>query len=548
MVRSGVLRLMTLLAAFALVAGACGDTDDAEVGVDDPVDVVDEGATVDTGGDTGVATEDGSNEVAAPEGDVDPDATLRFSYTVGPSRFDPARATSSFDNTSLFLTYDRLIHQAPDASAVPGLATDWEFVDDGTALVLDLREGVTFHDGTPFDAEAVKANIDRGLTLEGASVTAELEVIESVEVVDPMTVRLNLSGDGASLPLVLSDRAGMMVSPAAFDNPDLDRSPVGAGMYEVTEYQEDSLIVYERYDDYWDPDAAGVERIEFVIQPDAVTRLNAIRSGQVDLTFVDPQQDQEARDAGLNVDQHTGLAFYHIQLNRDREWFADPLVREAMNHAIDRDAIVEGLLFGIGNASAQSFPEGYFAYDPETGTDSYPFDPDRARELLAEAGYPDGFSFEYIVPAVPLIVQLAEATQAQLAEVGIDAQIRQVEPVQTADIFYSNEEGDALIAPWGGRPDPSQTLNLLYSDRGFSNPGRHTTPEMMETFEATLEVQPTEERAADLQAASAQVVADALDVAIYFPVTPWVYTDEVTGYVEWISGKPELRGVQMLAD
>ncbi len=544
MVRYRTMRLLVLLTALAVLAGACGDDSGDSAEVDDTA-IETATSAVGTDPDT-----DPDAQAAAPEagGEVDPDATLRFGYTVGPSRWDPARATSSFDNTSLFITYDRLVHQSPDAAPEPGLATEWEFAEDGSYLEMTLREGVTFHDGEPFDAEAVKANIERGQTIEGASVAAELEVIESVEVIDPMTVRFNLNGPGASLPLVLSDRPGMMVSPAAFDNPDLDRNPVGAGMYRVTEYQEDALIVYERYEDYWDPDAAGVARIEFVIQVDSVTRLNAIRSGQLDLTFVDPQQEQEAADAGLNIDRHTGLAFYHIQMNRDREWFNDPLVREAMNLAIDRDAIVEGLLFGIGDASTQSYPEGYFAFNEEVGTRSFEYDPERARELLAEAGYPDGFSFEYIVPAVPLIVQLGEATQAQLAEVGIDAQIRQVEPVQTADIFYTNEEGDALIAPWGGRPDPSQTLNLLYSDRGFSNPGRHTTPEMMEAFQDTLEVQSPDERQAALQAASAQVVEDILDVVIYFTVTPYVSTDQVSGFVEWISGKPEMRGVEMLAE
>ncbi len=534
MLRSQIWRTVAPVLLLVMGVGACGDADD-DATVADP--------TTTAGGD---AT---PGQAAADDDEgVDPDATLRFGYYLGPSRWDPARATSSFDNTSLAITYDRLIHQSPDADAVPGLATEWSFADDGSSLELSLREGVVFHDGEPFDAEAVKANIERGLTLEGASVTAELEVIESVEVLDPMTVRLNLNGPGASLPLVLSDRAGMMVSPAAFDNPDLDRNPVGAGMYRMTEYQEDALIVYERFEDYWDPDAQGVQRIELVIQTDPVTRLNALRSGQLDLTFVDAQQEQEAIDAGFEVDRHTGLALMHLQLNRERPWFADERVRRALNHAIDREAIVDGVLFGIGNPSDQSFPEGYFAFDPETGTQTYPHDPELARELLAEAGYADGFAFEFIVPSVPLNVQLGEVTKAQLAEVGIDAQIRQVEPVQTADIFYSNEEGDALIATWGGRPDPSQTLNLLYSDRGFSNPGRHSTPEVMAAFDETLEVQSPEERADDLQVAAAQVVADALDVVYYFPVTPWAYDEGVVGFEQWISGKPELRGVRVRTD
>ena len=237
--------------------------------------------------------------------EYDLEGTFRYFYSVGPSRFDAHRATSSFDNTSLFLTYDRLVHNSPEASAVPGLATAWEFNPDGTALTFTLREGVTFHDGTPFDAEAVKANIERGQTVEGSAVASDLAVITSVEVVDPLTVTLNLGGDGAQLPLVLSDRPGMMISPAAFDKPDLDQSPVGAGMFTVSEYRANDRIIYNRYDGYWDPDAVRCATFDYSISGDPITRLNAIRSGQVDGTFVDPAQEADAESAGLVISHST---------------------------------------------------------------------------------------------------------------------------------------------------------------------------------------------------------------------------------------------------
>ena len=146
---------------------------------------------------------------------------------------------------------------------------------------------MTFHDGTPFDAEAVKGNIERAKTVEGSAVASELEVVSTVEVVDPLTVRLTLSGPAAQLPLVLSDRAGMMISPAAFDDPNLDQAPVGAGMFTVSEYRPNDRIIYERYDGYWDPDAVRCATFDYTIAGDPVTRLNAIRTGQVDGTFVD---------------------------------------------------------------------------------------------------------------------------------------------------------------------------------------------------------------------------------------------------------------------
>ncbi len=468
-------------------------------------------------------------------------------YSVGPSRFDPHKATSSFDNTSLFLTYDRLVHQAPDASAVPGLATEWEFSEDGTTLTFTLREGVTFHDGTPFDAAAVKANIERGQTIEGSAVASELTVVESVEVVDPMTVTLTLNGPGAQLPLVLSDRPGMMLSPAAFDDPNLDQAPVGAGMFTVAEYRPNDRILYQRYEDYWDPDAVRCATFDYTISGDSVTRLNAIRTGACDGTFVDPPQEADAEGAGLVIRRSTGLAYYHMQPNRSFEPFANVDVRKAMNHAVNRQQIIDGLLLGLGNASCQVFPEGYFAFDEATGTDTYPYDLDLAKELMASGGYPDGFEFEMIVPTIPQILQLGEIVQAQLAEIGITVNIRQVEPAQTADIYYSRQEGQGLVSPWGGRPDPTQTLKLLFGGEGFSNPGRGTTPEVQTLIDATEVVQSPEERRAALQAASAQVTVDALDVPLYYPVTPGVFTDQVLGIQSWISGKPEFRNVGLKA-
>ncbi|MEP4649962.1 MAG: ABC transporter substrate-binding protein [Ilumatobacter sp.] len=503
-----------------------------------------EPADTDSGPASSAPVGSSSDSPAEAAGENDPTKVLRVSYTVGPSRFDPHRASSSFDNTSLFLTYDRLVHQSSGAEAVPGLAESWEFSEDGGALDMKLREGVTFHDGEPFNAEAVKANIERGQTVENSAVSSELAVIEEVEVVDEFNVRFVLNGDAASLPLVLSDRAGMQLSPAAFDNADLDVQPVGAGMFTVAEYDQDARIVYEAYDDYWDPDAVQVAGIDFLIQTDSVTRLNALRSGQIDWTFVDPPQVSEAESAGLELLTVPSLAYYHLQLNGSFEPFADPVVRQALNHAINRDAIVDGLLLGIGGiAGVQPFPEGYFAHDDSISADLYEYDPEMARQMLADAGYPDGFTFEMIVPTVPNITQLGEAVQAQLAEIGVTAEIRAVQPSQTADIFYVQKEGQGLVSPWGGRPDPSQTLGLLYTAAGFSNPGALTTDAVEETSAAALEVQSPEDRALDLQAASRQVTEDALDVVIYFTTTPVVYASNVTGVEGWFSGKPEFRGM-----
>ena len=534
------------MVAFTLVTAACGGSSDD--GGAEPAPAGSEAVAETTGADTDdTATDDTTTGAQAPGQDttvddreVDATGTLRVAYTVGPSRWDPHKATSSFDNTSLFITYDRLIHQSPAAEAVPGLAETWEYADDGSYLELGLRQDVTFHDGEPFDAEAVKANIERAQTVEGSAVAPELAIIDSVEVVDESTVRLMLNGPGASLLLVLSDRAGMMVSPAAFDDPELGNQPVGAGMYEVTEYRQDDLIVYEAYADYWDPDAVGAARIEYSIMPDSNTRLNAIRTGQLDWTLLDPQQIADAESAGLTVTPTPSLSYLHLQLNRSFEPFTNVDVRRALNHAIDNQSIVDAVLLGYGDLNQQSFPEWYFAFDPDTGTEVYPYDPEGARALLEGAGYGDGFEFEVIVPTIPIYQQLYQAMQPMLAEVGITMTLRSVPGAQVADLFYAQEQAQAIISPWGGRPDPSQTLYLLFTPDGFSNPGDQSTDAFMELFPETLTIG---DREAALQAASAQIVEDAMDVVMYYPQTPYVYGSDVVGFEQWFSGKPEFRGM-----
>ena len=528
--RSRLASSLPLLVALTTFAAACGGSDDTG-----------EPASTDA-----PSTAPAGTDSSAPSEPAEPSegGTFRGAYYVGVSRFDPHKATSSFDNTLLFITYDRLVHQAPDASAVPGLAESWDFSEDGSSLTFRLRDGVTFHDGEPFDAEAVKANIERAQTVEGSAVVSELSVIESVEVVDDLTVRFALGGPAASLPLILSDRAGAMVSPAAFDNPDLDTSPVGAGMFTVSNYDEGASVTYQAYPDYWDPDAVNVDTIEMQIQADSSTRLNAARTGQIDWTFIDQNQVADAEAGGLTLLPTLTLSSQHLQLNRSRDVFADARVRQAVNHAIDRESIVEALLFGQGQASWQIFPDGYFANSPDAAT--YPYDPDRARELLAEAGYPDGFSFELITSAIPARVQVAEAIQGQLAQVGITMNISQVPGAQIADVFYAQEQYDAMWASWGGRPDPSQTLALLYGADGFANPGDQTTPEMEEAIAATLQVGSDDERTEALRAAVDIAQEEALDVVLFYESIAFVYdADRVSGLEQWFSAKPEFRGISV---
>lgn len=481
-----------------------------------------------------------------PNAKVDPNATATFALASGVTRFDPHRATSSYDNTWLFPVYDRLIHMSPAGTAVPGLARAWRFGPNGAWLDLDLRPGVTFHDGEPFTAEAVAINIERAKTVLGSAVKAELKHIQRVEIIDPLHVRLHLDAPDAALPLILSDRAGMMVSPQALRAGGLDLKGVGAGPFRHVEFLLGNRSVYERFDDYWAPEDAGVQRLQLVLTPDTTTRLNAVRSGQVDGTTIGTLQIEQARRYNLQVQTGVGLEVLHMQLNRNRSKFSDKRVRQALNHAVDRKSLVRALSFGYGEASAQHFPIGYMAHDAATGADYYNYDPDRARTLLAEAGLKEGFSFELIVPNIPSYMPLFEVLQYQFAEIGVTAIPWVLEGAQISERFYGTSEGDAALVTWGGRPDPSQTIDLLFTPGSLPNPGGHSTPELMVLAQlARQEIDP-QQRPTQLQAAAAEIARQALDLVLYLPSSTFALRPEVEGMRVWASGnKPEFRGVRI---
>jgi peptide/nickel transport system substrate-binding protein len=530
--------ILAILLVFLL--GACNgdDTDDAVATQPDPQDGPAE------------AEVEGPDEVV-DDGELDGDAVLRYGYYISLSRFDPHLANGSQDNPWLYPAYDRLVHNTPDAEAIPGLAEDWRFADDGSYLEMDLRQGVVFHDGEAFNAEVVRANIERAKTIEGSAVASSLVNVQDVEVVDDYTVRLHLESPDASLPLVLSDRAGAMISPAAFDNPDLDLMPVGAGAFRVVDHVVEDRVVYERFDDYWDIDDVHLGGIEMLLMTDTQTRLNALISGQIDAAELDPNEIDQAERAGLNVSLASDVSFGLVQFNSAlRPEFADERVIRAINHAIDREAITEGIFFGYAQPAVQSVPEGYFAHDPDIGPDYYEYDPDLARQLLAEAGYEDGFAFEMLTTTVPARVQTTEAIQSMLGEVGLQVSVR---PIAGAgpflDAVYGEAEAESWMLAWGGRPDPSMTLGLLYLPGSFNNPSDRSSERVQQLHQESLTTFDEDERAEVLQQLSRAIVEDALDVVVlYFPDKVSVTNDRVVGMEIWAAGRPELRGVGMRAE
>ncbi len=298
-------------------------------------------------------------------------------YSVDVSTFDPIKGGSGSDYPILYPVYDRLINFTPDLQPQSGLAESWETPDDKT-LVLHLREGVKFHDGTPFDAEAVKFNIERFKSDESIYSNSNIQNVENVEVVDPLTVKIHLIEPSVSILLSLADRAGMMVSPTAVKKygDDYAQHPVGAGPYKMVKRVPNGEVVFERFDDYWDKGKPYLDKITIKIMTDENTRINALKSGDIDMAtrLASPSNIPNLKsDPNLIVEDDITLRFHKIYLNTLMPPFDNKAVRLAVLHGINREELIQSVNFGYGEPAYQPFPKDYWAankkmtikYDPE---------------------------------------------------------------------------------------------------------------------------------------------------------------------------------------
>ena len=468
-------------------------------------------------------------------------------------------AGSGQRKTYLDLVYEYLVYLDDDGTAVPGLAESWEMADDGTTWTFTLRQGVQFsQDAGEMTSEDVKYSIERLIDEDSRAGPASTmrRVIESIETPDDYTVVVNLSAPDFLLPEGYFGEAQQLgiVSKSYVEGLGEDEAtalPAGTGPYVVESSTEGSEIVLTLRDDAADHWRVQPEWDRIVMQavPEEATRVAMLRAGEADIAPVsfDSIPGLEGADIRIVSAEETWSPVIRLggmvqtdeaRYNPDNPW-ADVRVRQAMNYAVDKQTIIDELFQGQGSVAASDTPVRQW-----DGVEPYAYDPEQAKALLAEAGYEDGFSFDMVTSTIPARVQTAEAIQSQLGEVGITMNISQVPGAQIADVFYAQEQNDAMWASWGGRPDPSQTLALLYGADGFANPGDATTPEMEEAIAATLAVQSESEREDALHEAVRIAQDEALDVVLFYESIAFIYdADSVGGLEQWFSAKPEFRGV-----
>jgi peptide/nickel transport system substrate-binding protein len=413
----------------------------------------------------------------APQSNTPPD-TLYVALEAEPPELDPNLSSAYVDRQVMASLYDKLVDIDENGEIVPMLAKSYDVSDDGKVYTFHLRDGIKFHDGTEFNAEAAKYNLER-YQEEDSVRSTEVEPIESVEAVDEYTVRVTLSEPFAPFLAVLTDRAGIMASPKAIEenNGRISKDPVGTGPFKFVERVRGDHITVEKNPDYWREGLPKIDKIEYRGIDDENVQYQNLQSGELDIIdsipLVEFKELQESGD--YNVSIEPGLGYQGVFLNVTQPPFDNKQLRQAVYRLVDRDAIVKAVLRDVGGEAGNSpFSEQSWAYSEES--DSYPErSVEEAKALLEEAGEPDGFSFTLKTDPSPINQQIGQVIQNNLKPAGIDVKLEQEEFGTLLD-DSTNGNFQALFLGWSGRIDPDLNIydftvtNGDFNDSGYSNP------------------------------------------------------------------------------
>jgi len=475
---------------------------------------------------------------------------LRIAIPYNPAAIDPMTGRNLPDFDTLYAIYDALIDFEPMTLELkPGLAKAWTFTDPKT-LVIDLVDGVTFHDGTPFNPEAVKINIERYKNDPRSNVKADLATVDGVDVTGKNQVTFRLNRPNAGLPVMLTNRIGLMVSPKLIQEkgPNLDRLAVGTGPFKFVSWEDNTSIKLVRNDNYWKSGQPYVDSIEFRIINELNTAARSAIAGEVDLALnLQPQQKLIAdRSSNVIAKANPSLVFYGAFINYGRPPLNDVRIRQAMNYAINRDEINKVVALGLGQPSSAVLPKAHWACDPATA-EYYNYDPDKARKLLAEAGHPNGIEIESYGWPDQAAMQRQELIVSQLAKAGIRVKLTPVAPQQAIQAFMIEAKGAMLISPAGGFPDPSQFYEALFGKDALRNAGKVELPGFRELMDATMSAQDQESRKAAFAKLQRFVVEQALELVQYISPGVTIQSKKIQNFQDNLLTTPKLQEVWLSA-
>ncbi len=411
---------------------------------------------------------------------------------------DPLDTSDTLSGGIQRLMMDGLFGFDDDMKIIPMLAESYEANDNATEFTIHLRQGISFTDGTPFDAAAAKANFDRwgDKTLGLKRTTLLCNILESTEIVDDYTVKVTLTEPFGAFISTLAHPACVLMSPKVIEQGSAAcaENPVGTGQYIFQEWVAGDHATVTLNTDWWGYDAeicggtalaepdAGFKSITFRPVGENASRVAMLQSGDADFIWPVPTESMQllAEDPDVYVDAGEGIVVRWLFLNTQKEPFTDVRVRQALNYGVDKDAYIAVVKNGLASQATSIIGPSVQHYKHN---DPYPYDPEKAKELLAEAGYPDGFDTTIICRSTTADLKQSEFLQQQLAQIGVNVEIRSFENAIVSEMVEGAEgpgaeaEVDMYIsgwststgdADWGIRPllakesEPPASFNISY--------------------------------------------------------------------------------------
>ena len=396
--------------------------------------------------------------------------TLRISDLYdGVSIGYPPKLVRVYSNRQAAPCIETLFRSDKTGKPVPWLATGFTNNVAAKAITLTLRKGVKFHDGTDFNAEAVKWNLDQHLSARSQGT----ETFSSIDVIDDYTVRINLSKWDNTVTSNLNQTLGLMISPTAFKKNGEEwcaKNPIGTGPFQFVSWEKDVRTIYKKFDGYWQKGKPYLDRIELTPITDQLTRELSFRRGELDLMMTEAAKGiAELEKEGYIVTRcrvGSGARSLIPDSANSKSPFADLRVRQAVQHAVENEAIVKAIFYGEAEPANQWIYKGHWGYNPSVV--GYPYNPTKAKQLLAEAGYPKGFKTKLLYRTNPQSDQIYTAVQGFLKAVGIDVELEPSATGRYDQIAFRGGKWEGLIEnAVSPNPDVAAALALRYSGGGM---------------------------------------------------------------------------------
>ena len=451
--------------------------------------------------------------------------------TAEASGLDPRRVNDVPSFQRIYTMFETLLVWEKDLSYRPRLATEWSFSDDGSAITFKLREGVKFHHGTEFTSADVKYTVDWMTNPDNPVLNRQLwNSLARVETPDPYTAIVHL--DPVNV-WALNALARMPIVPADIgDLESFPNEPSGTGPFQFVEWVRDDRLVVSRFEDYWDPERGNVDEVVIRTIPEDAARLLAFEAGEVDLYHgqVVPLEVNRLEAETDWLTRTTGLGWTYLGFNTRLPELADARVRQAFYHLLPSEAIVERVYNGIGTVSVGPISQDSIYFSPDVPT--YPYDPERARELLAEAGFADGFSLRLHTNSNNAVrMQIAEILQFEAAQVGIQIEFTGEEFGAFIDRILGEERDfDLFILGWAGNVDPDYATYGLFRTGASNNYTGYSNPAVDELLDRGRTLEPgSPESIANYQQVQNLLMADV-------PFAFFNNSEEIGLVQDWIEG------------